>query len=444
MKPDKNTDITEQMAEMLRKHSLPYEEGAWERFKDFENARKKKVVLWPYFSGIAAAILLAVTLFMFKGEERSNEPKVAKSELSKDRTKENSNNQQLSQDLKSDKIEDKRSSSLSAFDINSKLNRTAYNNDASHQSKEERALKGQKLESYEDNHDPKGTVEIASLGTDLKNPDKMQSVTLQNDQKKSTEIQSLVAKPKDTKKAFSYTDAFGVQTYQEKDPRDDDPTRISNTSKWNFSLELSPNIKDKNVNFGGGVAVAYNLGKNVSISSGISYMQLDAQRGPNQVDIPNEFAQTSLSSYNYSKSLNAINTSLIGLDIPVNLKFNLNSSVYARAGVSVFSVLNESRYNNFEEHIAVLSYAAPAPGNADQKAAPEPMIRTVHSQEANENTPYEGKNFTGFFNLSVGYKLPLFQKLNLAIEPYLKVPIGSLSEQDMDLSNGGLKIITSF
>src|SRR5690606_23081571 len=64
MKPDKDKDITERMVEMLRKHSFPYKEGAWERFKEYEASKNKKAVLWPYLSGAAAVVLLGIVLVL--------------------------------------------------------------------------------------------------------------------------------------------------------------------------------------------------------------------------------------------------------------------------------------------------------------------------------------------------------------------------------------------
>src|SRR5690554_6841988 len=85
MKPDNNKDITEHIAKMLKEHSLPYENGAWERFKDFEATKKRKLVLWPYFSGAAAAIvLLAMSLFLIIGKDDSITQQVAKQETIKD------------------------------------------------------------------------------------------------------------------------------------------------------------------------------------------------------------------------------------------------------------------------------------------------------------------------------------------------------------------------
>src|SRR5690606_2483753 len=83
MKPDKHKDITEQMAEKLRKHSLPYKEGAWERFQEFEASKSKKIVLWPYFTAAAAMLIFAFTLFInLNDSEQIDEPgQIAKTDL---------------------------------------------------------------------------------------------------------------------------------------------------------------------------------------------------------------------------------------------------------------------------------------------------------------------------------------------------------------------------
>jgi len=434
MKPDKNKDIIDRMAETLRKHSLPYEEGAWERFKEFEKTKRKKVVLWPYFTGAAAIILLAITLFLNDKGTVGDDESTRIAKVGVPVKKERSENKRIEKIVSSEK-----SVNSSGEIHNGKLaanNLTAKNNLINqNQSKNSVTTSEHFLTTSR-----QAVVNQTSSGqqTEVEQEDLTESSLDDHLTSKTNENQLAATQTKKDKAPFS-DDFFNDKAYGESTEMNNNSSDVLN--KWNFSIEVSPNVKEKNVNFGGGVAVAYNLNKRISISSGISYMQLDAQRGPNQVDIPAEFSKASLTSYNYNKSLNAVNTSLVGLDIPINLKFNLNNNMYASAGVSVFSVLNESRHNEFEEHVAVLAYSSP---NRPSVSAPEPIMRTVYTQETSENTPYQGKNFTGFFNFSVGYKLPFLQKLNLAIEPYLKVPVGSLSEEDMDLSNGGLKIITSF
>src|SRR5690606_37327491 len=64
MEPDKEKDITRLMAETLRQQKLPYKEGSWERFKEFEASKKSKRALWPYFSAVAATPLLVIGVML--------------------------------------------------------------------------------------------------------------------------------------------------------------------------------------------------------------------------------------------------------------------------------------------------------------------------------------------------------------------------------------------
>ncbi len=415
MKPDNNKDITEHIAKMLKEHSFPYEEGAWERFKDFEATKKSKLVLWPYFSGAAAAIvLLAMSLFLIIGKDDDNTQQVAKQEIIKDvvevpNSKSIDNNKIAS-------IESQISTPTPSMEFvvaprNRQITNPAISDvlvESSSPDIEQTELNRMDLSSAEENEPATSTQSIAS---NVRKPNQ-----------------------RERQERTFFNGIEGIE--QDVD--------VSNTRKWDFSVELSPNIKDNDINFGGGFAIAYNLNDRISIGSGVSYMQLDAERGPNGIDIPSEFSNLA-GSRNNNKSLSTISTSLVGLDFPINLKLNIGSAMYANAGVSLFSVLNESRYNNFEERIVVTSLASPNTSPSSSKSESNGVeAQTLHSQEVSVSSPYEGKNFTGFLNFSVGYKLPFIPKINLAVEPYVKIPIGSLSDQDMDLSNGGFKIKASF
>lgn len=416
MKPDKNKDITEHISEMLKKHSLPYEEGAWERFKDFEATKKRKIVLWPYFTGAAAAVvLLAMSLFLIIGKDETINQQVAKQEIVEGII-----------DAPDNKLADD-SKLTGGIELIDNENLVA-------------GLSKRQIDSSVDSDFPSESKSLNVEQKDLSRMDLSSSSSLYNNDTSEykedqlvTSVQAIASTPKDISAPQSF---IGIE------PLNRNVVNIADIKKWDFSVELSPNIKDNDVNFGGGVAIAYNLNDKISIGSGVSYMHLDAQRAPNGIDIPAEFSTLDGSK---NKSLNTISTSLVGLDIPINLKMNVGNAMYVNAGVSVFSVLNESRYNNFEERIAVTALASPtfSPSN-DQREKSGVEARALYSQEVNASTPYEGKNFTGFFNFSVGYKLPFLPKMNLAIEPYFKIPIGSLSDQDMDLNNGGFKIKASF
>lgn len=435
MKPDKNKDITDRMVEMLRQHSLPYKEGAWERFKEYEAAKKKKTIIWPYLSGAAAIVLLGVFLFLRQDEpDIKSAPNSAQTEVPID--------EDVAEPLDSSPGLIEKEGHTTAVDMGEiVLDETVLATTISSEPEEE-GTDIENLQYYAVRRSSENKLEklIGSRDENHERPvDVLQqsAAVSQQETDPNRKEESKIDEPSGT---YDQEDINRSSDWAFKGESGTDIDLKPSLDKWDFSIELAPNINERNqINFGGGLAVAYNINEKLSISSGVSYVQLDAQRGPNQMDIPAEFSKASLNSYNYNKSLNTINTTLVGLDVPVNLKVNLGSQLYASAGVSVFSVLSESRYNIFEEKIAqVASVSAGGEGSR------VPAIQTVYSQEASPNTPYEGKNFTGFFNLSLGYKLPVLKNINLSVEPYLKVPVGSLTDQDMNLGNGGLKIVTSF
>lgn len=414
MESDKNKDITRLMADALREQKLPYKEGAWERFKEFEAEKKRKRSLWPYLSAVAAAAVLVMGVLLTVNQESQQGPaEIVRTTISQPKA--------APQDLPATASEEQPEESI--VPQPSEPVYLAYNAPSRRSASSPDSDTGEAMtQRFEAAATGSETASEPST-TQAPSATKSYSFTEPRERKPADDV----AVSKDSYDALARQEAEPL-IGQEKD------------SRWSFSLELSPNIKNKEVNLGGGVGVSYALTDRLSISSGVSYVALDADRGPNQQDIPQEFAKTSLSNYNYNKSLSSINTSLVGLDIPLNLRFQVNPKMYASAGISVFNVLEESRYNQFEEHVAVLGFT----GNNNDSDSPEPVMQTLRTTEISQETPYQGKNFTGFFNFSVGYQLPVLKKLNLAVEPYIKVPIGSLSEQDMDLSNGGLKIKTTF
>ncbi|MFB5944396.1 hypothetical protein [Albibacterium profundi] len=435
MKSDKDKDITERMVEMLRKHSVPYKEGAWEQFKAYEAGKKKKVILWPYLSGAAAIILLGTLLFL------RQEPILNNSNPAVVQTDRESRSYEDMGVLPGDieKTEDKTSTQgnhIETATLNNEhverdshdagRSRIAYVEPSFYEG-EESLLSGMQEQKQQTVLNDNQTVRPLKEEKDLVDKNTKQS-------------QNAASEAIQPNRSYDEENAYRNGEWALVDEPEINSDMRQGFDKWDFSVEIAPSINERQqINFGGGLAVAYNINEKISISSGVSYVQLDAQRGPNQIDIPAEFSKASLNSYSYNKSLNTINTTLVGLDIPVNLKVNLGKQLYASAGVSVFSVLSEDRYNVFEEKIAQVASLSD-----DGQGKRVPAIQTVYSQEISPNSPYEGKNFTGFFNLSVGYRLPVLKNLNLSLEPYLRVPVGSLTDQDMNLSNGGLKIVTSF
>lgn len=207
-------------------------------------------------------------------------------------------------------------------------------------------------------------------------------------------------------------------------------------SKWDFGVEVSPTMTRSNMNIGGGLTTAYRLSDKFSLSSGLSLLQLESG-----MDIPpsaqSKMAVSSLSS----KELLAVDANIKAIDIPLAVVYQLNKHFYTSAGISYFNVISEKRNNTYQQASASSqSYADPVTGFSSD-------VRTVITQALSEpvtETRLKGNSYLGFFNFSIGRRQSLFNKYNILIEPFIKIPVGKLSTEDLKLTNSGLKFQLSF
>jgi hypothetical protein len=121
------------------------------------------------------------------------------------------------------------------------------------------------------------------------------------------------------------------------------------------------------------------------------------------------------------------NASLVGLDIPVNLKYEFNpqqSDTYISAGLSSGTFINESYTSQYNYS----SFFSPS------------------SQETQSETTT--KSFNGFYfaktlNVAFGVGYPL-GKNHLVIEPFLKYPLEGLGSQQIRFGSGGINLKFNF
>ncbi|MNY43805.1 hypothetical protein D3C86_1787880 [compost metagenome] len=134
------------------------------------------------------------------------------------------------------------------------------------------------------------------------------------------------------------------------------------------------------------------------------------------------------------KELSAVNNKLLTIDIPVDVRYHVTKSFYTSVGVSYVGVLDQTQENYFVNGIN--EHTAADNGNAVY--APENMKQSFKGNAVNTN------EFNGFVNFSVGKKMQVGKKLSVAVEPFVKLPIGGLKSTDLNYTNGGLKVVTSF
>jgi len=207
-------------------------------------------------------------------------------------------------------------------------------------------------------------------------------------------------------------------------------------SKWDFGVQVMPATTSSNLNLGAGLTTAYRLSDKFSLSSGISFLQMDAGG-----TIPSRGGDVAAISTLSEKKLTAVDANIKGIDIPIALVYKLDKHFYTSAGVSYFNVISEKRSNTFEQTAQVDKQGV------DPQTGYQSTYRTLFVEKVDEPTSernLKGNSYLGFFNFSVGRQQTLFNKYNIRIEPFVKIPVGKLSSQDLQLMNSGIKFQLSF
>ncbi|WP_316837224.1 hypothetical protein [Pedobacter nutrimenti] len=121
--------------------------------------------------------------------------------------------------------------------------------------------------------------------------------------------------------------------------KEDSHAEHHDIQKWKYNALVSNSYSNSGkMRLGVGGEVEYALNGRFSITSGLSLNQLSAlsklEKGP--PDVP-------------GKTLTSVQTSISGLDVPIDFKYSLSSNTYVSIGVSVTGVLRKSQVLAYEE-----------------------------------------------------------------------------------------------
>jgi len=195
---------------------------------------------------------------------------------------------------------------------------------------------------------------------------------------------------------------------------------------------------DNQLNLGVGVTSDIRLTENLKLSTGIAIAQNSlgyTNQVPAQVQqayfsaIPSPLRYTNplaagLSSIGYiAPTLKNYNAQLVGLDIPVNLKYEFNpqkNDSYFAVGLSSGTFINESYTYQY-------GYA-----------------NTNTTQTQTTNSGFSNFYFAKTLNVSFGVGYPLGKTNRLIIEPFLKYPLEGLGEQQIRFGAGGVNLKFNF
>lgn len=231
------------------------------------------------------------------------------------------------------------------------------------------------------------------------------------------------------------------------------------SKKWTPSVYISPMFGESDVNMGYGIALGYAVNDKIKISAGVAHNKMTASRDFDVSFSPGNAALNSAAKGALSASaarslindqavaqqpqLERVNGTLSGFDIPVDISYNITSRLYATAGVSGMVVVKDNAlyyYKDAEnQQISV--------ENNQGILQEDKNIQVIKSSVSNSAPEASGKErtpFLGFYNMSFGYKQKITNKNNVAIEPFLKVPMKNVSDQRLNYTGMGIRLKFDF
>jgi hypothetical protein len=214
---------------------------------------------------------------------------------------------------------------------------------------------------------------------------------------------------------------------------------------------------------GGGVTSDFRISSNFKISTGLSIGQnrlsyssdnnIPQQINNSALALVNKSAASSVAAYSAVSaglkdeavsppSVKNYNASLVGLDIPLNIKYQFNpkkNDTYISAGISSGTYINES-YRSTYSYGGNYNSSANFAGNGLNA-----LNNTAQqTQESTTNQHFGSFDFAKTLNLSFGVGYPMGKTTRLVIEPFLKYPLNGLGTQDIRFGASGINLKLSF
>ena len=409
-------DIDKIIADKLRKSidSMPaqeYEQGAWEHFKVVNAAHIKKqrrIRIYRY-STIGVAAMLFIGLFLLNlGNENVGKSKSFLSEFIA-----------LVKNPVS-VIE------IPALDLDNPITNISS-----------RAFMAQQREAVLTTESQTGTTqeiitlpieEASALKEAIANTEKIAQTTEETSAIKEKEITTQT-----TRKIATIKE---VEASKENNTVFESDSRGVDAKLLRFGVNISPGFNSTSFNSGstfnysGGVTMDIAIAKNLQISTGlqIEHQKVDGKvRGAVAELVPGH-----------------IDAVLTNLDIPLNLTWHFftdkSRSYYVSGGFSSLAYLDEkyttTSYNDQLRANTVVS-------SADEQITTY-RIENVETVRTTTVSPSNSFEVAGRINLILGYEQKLSSKLNLHIEPFIKIPLTGLASENMRFTTGGVTFKISF
>ncbi len=236
------------------------------------------------------------------------------------------------------------------------------------------------------------------------------------------------------------------------------PSSGEKQSRWRSSVFVSPTYGDLGLKMGFGYSVLYAVNDKISVGTGVAHSKVSALK---HFTAPVPGAGSSLASSSPGEPSNALiaaarTASVItpapyldsvenlasGIEIPLDLNFKINQHMYVSGGLSGFYVIrNTSKYTYVNSQNVRITVESSSGSLKEDKV--------MYLSDYNiTNTPLadtkKQPNLMGFYNLTLGYKQKVSPKNAVALEPFLKLPMKSVSDQRLNYTGMGVRVKFDF
>ncbi|WP_159635872.1 hypothetical protein [Sphingobacterium composti Ten et al. 2007 non Yoo et al. 2007] len=438
-----NKDLIEDIkAKLKEKQEIPYREGAWEKYAaHYGTAPATKVISFKRMASIAAAglLMLGASLYLYQSQQSTLIPSVQTELVSS--------------------IPDHKESPL---DVQSHTNIEVAASEEAIKSNNPIASISRINTSTEKMLEDISTVAGIQESDLIDNKSMLTNIVSLNTIKPvisgykhniTSEITPVQIKPSITTLAHRTANA-DMNRNVDNLPKS---SLMSLGEKFQLGLFVSPQRTADKFDVGAGFLVSYALTPKISIRTGTSYNSYTVgvvkdpleMANAEMISMDNVYQNSPLAGeLNFAAkqqmilpNVNAVMGKVEALEIPLDIKYNFNKGFYSSAGISYSAIINQQREAQYIENVGAFSLQDKATliPNAAQDLN-KPQVKTVKSLQENVNP----NGFNGFANFSIGKKVNMNNKMSLSVEPFVKVPLGQFRKSDLDYTNSGIRIITSF
>jgi len=427
-----DNDLKKRIREVFDNFEDPAAEEGWLLLREkFPEKSNRRPFLWLWWS--AAAILL---LFLGIGLWLNNEQVKPQKFVSKPSEQKQTESPKANREI--DSATDKIATVGSKTIVNNIINKTGNaNNQAPLLKSAKKTTVNNKINpnNLTENHTGNKSIDKNNLAANTTDSDKTAVFNpavkqlAANVQPTTTDSKAQIIKPELS--AGEKLNSLFAQDKTKPDKKENSKSKRVSLGIYAATYFNYAKGSNNAINTGAGFSAEIPLSKNLRLVTGIAIAQNSLSfNGSNIASVSqsgnfslNTFSTASASSQLSAVAIKDYNASLVGLEIPINLKYLFNpqrNDLYISAGLSSGTFINETYTYQY---------------NVGPASAP------VQNETSN-------KGFNNFYlaktlNVAFGIGFP-FGKNRLVVEPFLKYPLDGLGSQNISFGAGGLNLKFNF